>query len=122
MNHRPVPISFEEVIGSRLYQIGSEQPQCFAEADPERRLVVRYLTAERAHSRGVEVRGARASTTVRALTGLAEQARAMHPRPVTIEVRQSLEHVNDRSVDRRARLVPNRRSTRLLDALARPQM
>jgi hypothetical protein len=46
----------------------------------------------------------------------------MHPRPVTIEVRQSLEDVNDRSVDRRARRVPNRRGTRLLDAMARPQM
>ena len=120
MNDRPVPVRFEEVLGSRLHQVGAEQPQSLAEPDPRRRLVVRYLTAEGAHPRGVEVRGSWASRTVRGFAGPAEQARTVHPRSVTIEVRQSREHVADRSVDRRARLVSNRSSTRLLHRAHRP--
>jgi hypothetical protein len=50
------------------------------------------------------------------LAGPAEQARTVHPRSVTVEVRQSREHVADWLVDRRADLVSNG-SNRLLYAL-----
>src|SRR5262249_22693081 len=52
----------------------------------------------------------------------AEQAGTVHPRSVTIEVRQAREHLADRSVDRRARLESNCRSTYLLHALTAPDI
>src|SRR5437763_1666817 len=43
MNDRPVAVRFEEVLGSRLHQVGAEQPQSLAEPYPRRRLIVGYL-------------------------------------------------------------------------------
>jgi hypothetical protein len=41
------------------------------------------------------------------MTRSAEQTRAAHPRPITIHVGQTREHIPNGSVNRRARLVPN---------------
>src|SRR5215216_7780916 len=117
MNDRPVPVRLKEVLGSRLHQVGAEPPQSLAEPDPRRRLVVGHFTAEGAHPRGVEVRRSWAEATIRRLAAPTEQTRAVHPCRVTIQVRQSREHLADGSVDRRARLVPNGGTTRLLHAL-----
>ena len=54
MNDRPVAVRFEEVLGSRLHQVGAEPAQSLGEPDSRRRLVVGYLTAERAHPRGIQ--------------------------------------------------------------------
>jgi len=83
------------------------QTESLAETDPRRWLVVGHFTAERAHPRGIEVSRSQAERAVGGLPGPAEQTRAAHPRPVTIQVGQTREHVADGSVDRRARLVPN---------------
>src|SRR5439155_7996846 len=79
MNDRPVPVRFEEVLGSRLHQVGAKPPQSLAEPDPRRRLVVRYLTAEGAHPRGVDVHGSWASR-VRAARSVFEQKQPATPR------------------------------------------
>jgi hypothetical protein len=117
MNDRPVQVRFEEVLRSRLHQVGAEPPQSLAEPDPRQRLVVGYLTAEGAHPRGIRVRGSCAQRTVGGLGGPAEQARTVHPFSVTIEVRQSREHLVDGSVDGCPRLVSNRSSSRLFHAI-----
>src|SRR5947208_2591303 len=107
MNDRLVLVRFEDVLRSRLHQVGAEPAESLAETDPRRWLVVGHFTAERAHPRGVEVIRSQAERAVGGLPGPAEQTRTAHPRPVTIQVGQTREHVADGSVDRRARLVPN---------------
>ena len=121
INDRPVPVRFEAVLRSRLHQVQAEPPQSLAKPDLRRRLVVGYLTAEGAHPRGVEVRRSRAWRAIRGLAGSAEQAPTVHPRSVTIQVRQPREHVADGSVNRRARLVSNRSGTHLLHARTAPR-
>src|SRR5689334_17875005 len=107
MNDRLVPVRLEDVLRSRLHQIGAEPAESLAETDPRRWLVVGHFTAECAHPRGVEVSRSEAERAVEGLPGPAEQARAAHPRPVTIQVGQTREHVADGSVDRGAYLIPN---------------
>jgi hypothetical protein len=51
------------------------------------------------------------------MAGPAEQARTVHLFSVTIQVRRSREHVADGSIDRRARLVSNHGSSRLIHLL-----
>src|SRR5215469_465359 len=107
MNDRLVPVSVEDVPRSRLHQDGAEPAESLAESDPRRSLVLGHFTPERAHPRRVEVSRSQTERAVGGLPRPAEQARAAHPRPVTIQVGQPREYVADISVDRRARFVPN---------------
>src|SRR3954452_21998915 len=107
MNDRLVPVRLEDVLRSRLHEAGAEPAESLAETDPSWWLVVGHFTTERAHPRGVKVSRSLAERAGGGLPGPAEQARAAHPRPVTIKVGQTREHLADGSVDRRSRLVPN---------------
>src|SRR5262249_43177330 len=107
MNDRLVPVLLQGVRRSCLHQLGAEPAESLAETDPRRWLVVGHFTAEGAHPRGVEVSRSLAKRAVGGLPGPTEQTRATHPRPVTIQVGQTREHVADGPVDRRARFVPN---------------
>src|SRR5689334_11944278 len=107
MNDRLVPVRLEDVLRSRLHQVGAEPAESLAETDPRRWLVIGHFPAEGAHPGGVEVSRSQADRAVGGLPGPAEQTRAAHPHPVTIQVGQPREHVADGPVDRRARLVPN---------------
>src|SRR2546423_4922974 len=49
MNDRLVPVRLEDVLRSRLHQVGPEPAESLAETDPRRWLVVGHFTTERSH-------------------------------------------------------------------------
>src|SRR5690242_5556977 len=104
---RLVPVRVEAEGRPRLHQIEAEPAESLGEADPCLRFVFSHLTAERAHPRGVEVRRAHTNRTWGRLPGSTKQSHATHPRPVAIQVSQTLKNIADWSVDRRRSLVLN---------------
>src|SRR5215208_1779394 len=114
MNDRPVLVRLKEVLGPGLRYVGAKPPQHLPKSNPRRRLELGHFTAEGAHPRRIKVCRPLTERTIGSLAAPSEQPRAVHPGPVALQVSQPREHVRDRSVDRRARLVPHGATSRLL--------